>query len=189
MGWFWPVAAALALFAAWSLLRRSSTAPPVESVMMVREDTTLVERQLPGDVQLRISKDGLENGLLTFLEDNRPLEPATWFDFDRLLFDTGKATLRPESRPQLANVAEILKVYPSVAVRIGGYTDNVGDPATNLALSRARATNVANELATLGVPAARLTAEGYGEQHPIADNTTEAGRAQNRRIALRVTQR
>jgi len=189
VGWLWPVAAALALFAAWSLLRRSSTAPQVESVMMLREDTTLVDRQLPGNIQLRVPGAGLESGLLTFLEQNRPLEPATWFDFDRLLFDTGKATLRPESRPQLANVAEILKAYPSVGVKIGGYTDNVGDPASNVALSQARATNVANELAALGVPAQRLAAEGYGEEHPVADNTTEAGRAQNRRIALRVTQR
>jgi outer membrane protein OmpA-like peptidoglycan-associated protein len=188
LGWIWPIAAALAVFAAWSLLRRSS-APQVESVMMVRENTGVVDRQLPGNVRLSVPATGLESELLVFLEQDRALEPATWFDFDRLLFDTGKATLRPESHAQLANVAEILKAYPSVAVKIGGYTDNVGEPSANLALSQARATNVANELATLGVPAARMSAEGYGEQHPVADNSTETGRAQNRRIALRVTAR
>jgi outer membrane protein OmpA-like peptidoglycan-associated protein len=186
--WLWPIAAALAVFAAWSLLQRSST-PQVESVMMVREETGTVDRTLPGNVRLSVPKTGLENELIVFLEQNRPIEPATWFNFDRLLFDTGKATLRPESRAQLANVAEILKAYPAVTVKIGGYTDNVGEPSANLALSQARATNVANELATLGVGAERLSAEGYGEQHPVADNTTDAGRAQNRRIALRVTAR
>src|SRR5262249_32007068 len=70
---------------------------------------------------------------------------------------------------------------------VGGYTDNTGDPGANQKLSQDRATAVFTELVTLGVPAQRMSAEGYGQQYPVADNSTDSGRAQNRRIALRVT--
>jgi outer membrane protein OmpA-like peptidoglycan-associated protein len=86
-------------------------------------------------------------------------------------------------------VAEIMKAYPKVKAKIGGYTDNTGDPDSNLKLSQDRATNVMNELVVLGVASDRLTAEGYGQQHPVADNGTDAGRQQNRRIAFRVTEK
>jgi outer membrane protein OmpA-like peptidoglycan-associated protein len=86
-------------------------------------------------------------------------------------------------------VAEIMKAYPKVKAKIGGYTDNTGDPDSNLKLSQDRATNVMNELVVLGVVSDRLTAEGYGGQHPVADNSTDTGRQQNRRIALRVTEK
>jgi outer membrane protein OmpA-like peptidoglycan-associated protein len=74
-------------------------------------------------------------------------------------------------------------------MKIGGYTDNVGDPAFNLKLSQDRATNVVSSLVALGVAPERLSAEGYGEQYPVAENTTEAGRQQNRRIAMRITEK
>ena len=100
-----------------------------------------------------------------------------------------RPTLRPQSREQLANIAAILKAYPSVRVKIGGYTDNSGDASANLALSQSRAQTVMNQLRDLGVASSRLDAEGYGNQHPIADNTTADGRARNRRVALRATQK
>jgi outer membrane protein OmpA-like peptidoglycan-associated protein len=113
----------------------------------------------------------------------------TWFDFDRLLFDTNAATLEPSSQEQLQNVANILKAYPNVHVRIGGYTDDQGDAAANLKLSQDRADNVMQQIVALGIDPTRMDAKGYGEDHPVADNSTEAGRAQNRRISLRVTQK
>jgi outer membrane protein OmpA-like peptidoglycan-associated protein len=147
-------------------------------------------RRLPNGVELDIPSLGIENKVVEFIEDTgQPLEPARWFDFDRLLFATNSATLEPQSQEQLGNIAKILEAYPSVRVKIGGYTDNTGSPAANLKLSQDRATSVRNELVRLGVPGERLEAEGYGQEHPVADNSTEAGRAQNRRIALRVTQR
>jgi OmpA-OmpF porin, OOP family len=72
-------------------------------------------------------------------------------------------------------------------LRIGGYTDNQGDAAANLKLSQDRANNVMQQLVTMGVDPSRLDAKGYGEDHPVADNTTDAGRAMNRRISMRVT--
>ena len=148
-----------------------------------------IERTV-GDVTLRIPEFGIEANLLGFITDaSKVVDKTTWFDFDRLLFETGRATLKPESREQLRNVAEILKAYPETKVKIGGYTDNTGNPDTNLRLSNERATTVVTELVALGISPDRLTSEGYGEQHPVADNSTEEGRAKNRRIALRVTEK
>ena len=72
-------------------------------------------------------------------------------------------------------------------MKLGGYTDNIGDPAANLMLSQKRAETTMSELVKLGIDAKRLEAEGYGDKHPVADNSTEEGRQKNRRIDIRVT--
>ena len=149
-----------------------------------------VERTLPGGVELSAPPDGIEHQLVAFIEDpDARVDDTTWFDFDRLLFDTGSASLRPESREQLRNVSKIIEAYPAVHVEIGGYGDDVGDAAANAALSQRRAETVKRELEALGVAPARLEAEGYGARQRVADSSTEAGRAPNRRIALRVTKK
>lgn len=145
-------------------------------------------KKLPGGIELNIPELGVENKLIAFIDDpQRPVDDKTWFSFDRLTFETGKATLKPESQEQLKNIAEILKAYPKVTMKIGGYTDNTGDPQANLRLSQQRADAVMAGLVQLGVDADRLKAEGYGQEHPIADNSTPEGRAKNRRIDIRVT--
>ena len=93
-----------------------------------------------------------------------------------------RAQLKPTSQEQLRNVAEILKAHPQVNVKIGGYTDNVGDDAHNLKLSADRASTTRNAIVALGIDGSRLASEGYGEKHPVADNATEEGRQRNRRI-------
>ncbi len=120
------------------------------------------------------------------LPKNSVVSKTNWIDFDNLLFETGKSVLKPESLTQLKNVSEILKAYPSVNIKLGGYTDNVGDAAKNLKLSDDRAKSVMAELVKLGITQNRLKAEGYGDQHPVASNETEEGRAQNRRISINV---
>ena len=148
------------------------------------------QSSLPNGVTLNIPENGVENKLLIFIKDpNTTVNTDTWFDFDRLLFDTNSATLQPSSQEQLQNIANILKAYPNVHIRIGGYTDNQGDAAANLKLSQDRADNVMHEIIVLGVDPSRLDAKGYGEDNPVADNSTDAGRAQNRRISMRVTQK
>ena len=149
-----------------------------------------LQTALPGGIVLNIPENGVENKLLAFIKDpSTQADSDTWFDFDRLLFDTNAATLQPSSQEQLQNIASILKAYPNVHIRIGGYTDNQGDAAANLKLSQDRADNAMHEIIVLGVDPSRMDAKGYGEDHPVADNSTEAGRAQNRRISMRVTQK
>ena len=148
----------------------------------------MVERALPNSPSLRVPENGIESRLLAFVTDaGRPVDDTTWFSFDRLEFETGSAELRPSSNEQLDNIAAILKAYPNVKLKVGGYTDNTGDPAAHQSLSTARAQNTMAAIVARGIAATRLTAEGYGEQHPVASNTTEEGRARNRRIDLRVT--
>lgn len=133
---------------------------------------------------------GIEAQLVAFIEDSaRQVDKTTWFNFDRLSFKTNVADLDMEvSKDQLTNVAEILKAFPKVKLKVGGYTDNVGKPAANMKLSTARAKSVAVSLTALGAAATRLDPEGYGETHPeCAANDTDACKQQNRRIALRVT--
>lgn len=137
--------------------------------------------------ELRFADSGVEAKLLAFLRDKSvKYDDKTWFEFDRLVFDTNAATLTPGSHEQLENLAAILKAYPQTSIKIGGYTDNTGDPKVNLELSQERADNVKKELVARGVSSERIETEGYGEQHPVAPNDTEEGRAKNRRIALRV---
>jgi outer membrane protein OmpA-like peptidoglycan-associated protein len=151
---------------------------------------TFVVRTLPGNVVLTIPEAGMESRLLAFIQDpTQSADQVKWFDFDRLLFNTDSAQLRPESQEQLRNIAMILKAYPNVHVKVGGYTDNTGDAQYNLRLSQDRADNVVAELVSLGIASDRLEAQGYGEQYPVADNGSPEGRAKNRRISMRVTQK
>jgi OmpA-OmpF porin, OOP family len=150
----------------------------------------MLKKTLPGGIEISGAADGIENKLVGFIEDKaKAVDKTTWFNFDRLLFDTGKSTLKAESMDQIKNMNEILKAYPNVNLKIGGYTDNTGKAAANMKLSGDRASAVMAELVKMGVDAKRLEAEGYGDAHPEATNDTEEGRAQNRRIAVRVTQK
>ena len=202
MKWLVPALLGLALLGGLFWFLNQSKEPVKEAAKVIEtktEDTAksmwaalgeFFKRKLPNGVELDIPKMGVENKLIDFIEDaSKPVDKTTWFDFDRLLFDTGKATLQPASQAQLADIANIFKAYPKVKAKVGGYTDNVGDKAMNQKLSEERATNVRAELVKLGVEADRLTAEGYGEEHPIADNTAEEGRQKNRRISMRLTEK
>ncbi|QWP75295.1 OmpA family protein [Lysobacter sp. K5869] len=102
-------------------------------------------------------------------------------------FATGSATITRDSSETLRKAAEAIKATPEgTRIEVGGHTDNTGDAAANLRLSVARADAVKARLLELGVPEARLVAKGYGQDKPIADNATESGRAQNRRMEFSV---
>jgi K(+)-stimulated pyrophosphate-energized sodium pump len=146
-------------------------------------------QKLANGVDLNIPEFGIETKLLGFIKGGNAVDKETWFDFDRLLFETNSANLKGESQEQLRNVSEILKAYPDVHVKLGGYTDNTGNAASNLKLAQDRANSVRVELEKMGIDKDRLEAEGYGQNHPVASNDTEEGRAQNRRISIRVTRK
>ncbi len=102
-----------------------------------------------------------------------------------ITFDVDKADIKPESKPTLSEVAALLKNDASLKLEISGHTDNTGTKEHNIDLSLGRAAAVVKELTTTyAIEAARLTAKGFGDTKPIADNTSEDGRAKNRRVEL-----
>jgi OmpA-OmpF porin, OOP family len=99
-------------------------------------------------------------------------------------FETGKAAILPDSESMLTEVAKMLQQNPDVKVSVEGHTDNVGSAAANQVLSEKRAQAVVAWLSSHGVNAARLKAKGWGQSKPVDDNSTDAGRAKNRRVEL-----
>ena len=104
-----------------------------------------------------------------------------------VLFDFNKYTLKPEAREKLAKVSGILLSYPNLKLQIEGYTDNIGSDEYNQKLSEERANAVRDYLTSQSVPPTNISATGYGKASPIADNSTAAGRAQNRRVQMVVS--
>lgn len=202
--WLWPVTAGAALVALLLILSRRGGVEPVSTTLGDDEvgamseaaataaeaavpPRTTVRRRLADGVELLVPERGIEAQVVAFLDDpNRPVNRTTWFIFDRVTFEAGSADLRAESQEQLENIVAILRAYPAARIKIGGYTDSSGDRSANQRLSAKRAQAVRDALIAKGAERDRIEAEGYGEQFPVADNTTEEGRARNRRIALRV---
>jgi outer membrane protein OmpA-like peptidoglycan-associated protein/opacity protein-like surface antigen len=116
---------------------------------------------------------------------NSALDTAKTLVLDGVNFRTGSAALTPASRAVLSRAAEMLKASPAVRVEVGGHTDNRGAARANTRLSQLRANAVKAALVRNGIDASRLESKGYGPSEPRADNTTAAGRAQNRRTELK----
>ncbi|MDB5267976.1 MAG: hypothetical protein JWP58_1016 [Hymenobacter sp.] len=151
------------------------------------------EVKLPDGTVLNVGSSSFELRLFNFLNDKTQTVSADktqgWMSLDRVYFNTGKSTLTAESQAQLKNVAAILKAFPTAALKFGGYTDNKGKAAMNMALSGDRAKIARAAVVGNGIDGGRITAEGYGDAHPIASNDTPEGRAQNRRVDVRVTKK
>ncbi|MEL4454422.1 OmpA family protein [Lutimonas vermicola] len=97
-------------------------------------------------------------------------------------FDSGKATLKPESMGIINEIVKLMKQYPEIKFSIEGHTDSDGDEQFNKNLSEQRASTVVNTLIEQGIASARLESKGFGEEVPIADNSTPEGKANNRRV-------
>ena len=149
----------------------------------------VAKHTLPNGVKLNIPEKGVETQLLRFIQ-NPGATPngTTWFDCDRLQFDTGSATLRPESQEQISKIAAILLAYPNVHVKVACYSDNVGSTDADFQLSRERAGSIVAELVRRGVSPDRLAVWG-AEKNRTADNSAEAGRAMNGSVAIRIVQK
>lgn len=108
------------------------------------------------------------------------------YTLNSLQFETGKATLKPQSHVLLADLLEIMQLKPEMKIEIAGHTDSDGDDASNLTLSQQRANAVKAYLVSKGIKADRIISIGLGETRPIANNGSEAGKAKNRRTEIRI---
>ncbi len=116
----------------------------------------------------------------------QPLEVNAMIVLKNIFFDTKMYEIKPESTPELDNLVQLLKENPSLKIQISGHTDNVGKTEDNLKLSDNRAQAVVKYLTSKGINPNRLSYKGYGASQPIAPNTTEEGRSQNRRTEVKV---
>ncbi len=137
------------------------------------DQTAQIRQRLRDQLNSVLSTQETARGLIVNLSD--------------VLFDTGKYDLKADTKVKLAKVSGILEAYPSLKVQVEGYTDNVGGEQYNQKLSENRAQTVGDFLVAQGVPLGNVTATGFGMNHPMADNSSAAGRAQNRRVQLVVS--
>jgi len=104
-----------------------------------------------------------------------------------ITFAYDDASIQPQFRPTLDDVAKVLAEYPKTYIDVYGHTDSDGSDAYNQTLSERRATSVADYLTSRGVQSARIATRGYGETQPIASNATAEGKAQNRRVEIKLS--
>jgi OmpA-OmpF porin, OOP family len=144
--------------------------------------------ELPNGVKVDATDGGVVATLIAYLS-SKDAALGKGYSLDEVHFDTGSATLKPESQKQLEQLAMVLKAFPSAAISVEGHTDSTGDAAANNALSAQRAAAVEKALKGLGVEDARIASAGHGSDKPIASNDTEDGRNQNRRVEVVVMKR
>ncbi len=183
-------AAALAqiksLFTGWTL-------PATIAGAMTDAVRKLTDVTLPSGTKLQAYPGGIEDQLIKFIESDEYKNGTNdtlkdkWFNFDDLNFKFGTTELVPESKRQLDNITAILKAFPDVKIKIGGYTDKKGDDAANKKLSDDRAKAVKAALEKSGVGKQVPEAEGYGEQFAtIAETATDKEREPDRRTSVRL---
>ncbi len=169
---------------------------PHDTVVLINKDTLVVNKEsikvtLPNGVILDAYKGGIEDLLVAFLNDPSSLAGKDkWFDFNELNFTFGTAEIIPGSFKEVINIKEILKAYPKVKIKLGGYTDKVGDESANKKLSQQRADAVAAMLKEMGVESQLAGAEGYGAafaKYPA--EAPESDRIKDRRISVSVREK
>jgi outer membrane protein OmpA-like peptidoglycan-associated protein len=144
-----------------------------QSAQQAQQQTAQMREQLKNQLNQVLQTRESARGLIVNMSD--------------VLFGFNQHDLKPEAREKLAKVSGILVAYPNLKLQVEGYTDNIGSDEYNQKLSEQRADSVRDYLVSQSVPDGNITAQGYGKTHPIADNSTNSGRAQNRRVQLVVS--
>lgn len=151
-----------------------------------------IKVKLPDGTELNAYKGGIEDKLVAFLNDSTAKAGKdAWFDFDNLNFKTNSAEITEESKSQVQNIAAILKAYPKLKIKIGGYTDKTGDSTANQKLSQGRADAVLTSLKEDKTKEVQLVgAEGYGSHFAkAAADAPDAEKQKDRRISVQVREK
>lgn len=161
---------------------------PIEDSSLIRKPLTI---RINANTTINALQNGVEKQLLIYLSSRNPADSISknrWFDFDDLNFKSGSVELTDSSLHQVQNIVTILKAFPKLKIKIGGYTDRTGDSVANMKLSQARAEAVLNALKLSGANPDQLTgAEGYGSAYAkAAANAPDAEKAKDRRISINV---
>jgi len=174
------------LFSGWTL-------PASLSGAATDADRKLTEVSLPDGTKLQAYPGGIEDQLVKFVQSSEYKSGTNdslkekWFNFDDLNFKFGTTELVPESKRQLDNIVAILKAFPDVKIKIGGYTDKKGNDAANKKLSDDRAKAVKSALEKSGVGAQVPEAEGYGEEFAtVAETASDEERKVDRKTSVRL---
>lgn len=198
--WLLPLLAILALV--WFILTRTAcsgaadkvattVAAPVEAVTEVAKDATSAVGNVFGKVNdaalsalnsISFAAGSVGDQMMGFIKGGA--EGDGRFRFNNLNFASGSDVIDATSQVEVDNLAAILNAYTDVKVNIEGYTDSQGNADSNQALSQRRAEAVRTQLLSAGISDARITAQGFGAENPVADNETPEGRAENRRIEV-----
>jgi outer membrane protein OmpA-like peptidoglycan-associated protein len=164
----------------------------VQTVVSAPEPVVIPAREsfkikLVNGVEIDAFKGGIEDKLLACIDDAACVPgKELWFDFDDINFDMASANITTESQRQVKNIADILKAYPKLKIKIGGYTDKTGDAVVNKKLSQDRADAVTTAIVAAGAAASQLEkAEGYGSAFAkIAAEAPDEERKADRRISV-----
>ncbi|MBV2166287.1 MAG: DUF937 domain-containing protein [Kaistella sp.] len=207
--WKWLLPLLLLALAAWFLWKQcnkpadqtvvTSEVIDVDSAVMPADSamgtTTRVDEDIDlNGVALKGYRGGMEDSMISFLKSGGYSNAAddavlkdTWYTFDKVNFKMGSSTeLEAGSQTQLDNLVAILKAYPEAKIKVGGYTDKVGDEAAHVKLSTARANFIKAALEKAGVGSQVIGAEGYGSEFAtVAATASDAERAADRKMAVR----
>ena len=158
-----------------------------QSQQRLQQLETLLNQQKEASVQLKnrmaeALKGFNSNELSVYQKDGKVYVSLS----EQLLFPSGSAVVNPKGVDALSKLAAVLNLNSDVAVNIEGHTDNVGSNELNQKLSDSRANSVKQYLMQNGVDESRIVATGYGEEKPVADNKTAAGRSKNRRVEMKL---
>jgi outer membrane protein OmpA-like peptidoglycan-associated protein/uncharacterized membrane protein YeaQ/YmgE (transglycosylase-associated protein family) len=166
-------------------VRVAEPSPPVTTAgkPLIPTSLTMRELRLPDGVTLNLPESSFLHEIYKYLSDATATHGRA-FAFDGLDFDNATIRVLPETETAVTSLTALLRAFPTVTLRIEGYTDATGDPAADQNRSLAQAEALKALLVKAGVPGNRITTAGFGSEKPVATNDTPEGRAKNRRIEL-----
>lgn len=167
-----------------ALLQQQQLAAEAERARLAANDADR-QRQKAEDDQAQLRRQLLEQ--FNLILQTRDTARGLIVNMSDVLFDTAQYTLKPGAREKLAKIAGIVLSHPGLKLEVEGHTDSVGGDEYNMQLSENRANAVRTYLADQGIDPAKVTARGFGKTRPVADNSTAAGRQQNRRVEMVVS--